>query len=122
MNRFVAALALLAFAAPTVAHAAAAKPMKAPKAAAAKLSDAQRIKLAVKFASTKPAFSGDPGAIFTGWNAGASSLPVVAKTGSVRVSSGDEQSPQFANYFVTFGKRGKLANKPNKLVFINTAD
>jgi hypothetical protein len=118
MNRFVAALALFVFAAPAVSHAAAVKPMKAP----AKLSNPQRIKLAVKFASTKRAFSADPGAVFTGWNAGSSSLPVVAKTGSVRVSAGDEQSPQFANYFVTFGKRGKLANKPNKLVYINSAD
>jgi hypothetical protein len=57
----------------------------------------------------------DPGAIFTGWDAGASKLPVVAKTGSVRVSSGDEQSPQFANYFVTFKQ-----NEPSKLVYINS--
>jgi hypothetical protein len=86
------------------------------KAPVAKLTNAQRIALAVKFASTKGAFSSDPGAIFTGWSAGASKLPVVAKTGAVRVSSGDEQSPQFSNYYVTFGK----TNKPNKLVFINT--
>jgi hypothetical protein len=118
MNRLVAALAFFAFTAPVAAHATKLA-MKAPRATAAKLTSTQRIKLAVKFASTKRAFSADPGAIFTGWDAGASKLPIVAKTGSVRVSSGDEQNPQFANYFVTFGKRGKLANKPNKLVFIN---
>jgi hypothetical protein len=72
----------------------------------------ERIKLGLAYAQSKI----KDGPVFEGWGAGQTKVGKVAKTGSIFVSTGDETSPQFGDYVVTFDKKGK----PNGMHFIDT--
>jgi hypothetical protein len=103
MKRFLTTILVLGLSAPAFAT--------KTQVPVRELTATQRVKLAVSYARSRI-----KAPVFTGWNAGESKAPVVAKTGSVRVSTGDEAAPQSTNYFVTFTKEGK----PKGLKSINT--
>jgi hypothetical protein len=116
MKRLVVAVLTLGLAGSAVAARTKTSTTKKPPP---KFNRAQRMNAAMAYAQKK--LGGD---VTLGWNHGGSPLGIVAKTGSVRVSTGDDPGNtkadnkygQFANYFISFGRN----NKPNKLTFITT--